>query len=309
MMRLGARLADRIPPPVLGALWMVFAAAVFSLMTAMIRPIAAHLHVFEIVFFRNVFSIIFLGPVLFRGGLGVLRTNRLPMHLLRAACFLAGMLCWFAAIPHIALVDAMALDFTAPIFITILAATVLGERVRARRWTAVVVGFLGTLVVLRPGFQSLNLAALLILADAFVWSISATVLGSLAHTESARTIVAHMFLWVTPVSLLLAIPVWQTPDLELLLWLAVMSALSAVGHLANARAFVLTQTSVLMPFDYTRIVFAGLIGYFAFGEIPDRWTLLGAGIIVASALYIAHRESKLGDGARRRGLRVEGTTP
>ncbi|MFO0996288.1 MAG: DMT family transporter [Alphaproteobacteria bacterium] len=301
--------AAQIPAPVHGALWMVFAAATFSLMTAMIRPIAAHLHIFEIVFFRNVFSLVILGPVLFRGGLGVLRTQRLPMHLVRATCFLAGMLCWFAAIPHIALVDAMALDFTAPIFITILAATVLGERVRARRWTAVVLGFIGTLVVLRPGFQSINVAAFLILADAFVWSISATILGSLAHTESARTIVAHMFLWVTPVSLFLAIPVWQTPDLKLLLWLAVMSALSAAGHLANARAFVLTQTSVLMPFDYTRLVFVGIVGYFAFDEVPDPWTLLGAGIIVASALYIAHREGRLGDAARRRGPRAEGAQP
>jgi drug/metabolite transporter (DMT)-like permease len=309
MMRLGTALAARIPPPVLGALWMVFGAATFSLMTAMIRPIAAHLHVFEIVFFRNVFSLLILGPFLFRGGVGVMRTNRLPLHLVRATCFLAGMLCWFAAIPHIALVDAMALDFTAPIFITILAAVVLGERVRARRWSAVLVGFVGTLIILRPGLQSINFAAFLILADAFVWSISATVLGSLAHTESARTIVAHMFLWVTPVSLLLAIPVWQTPSLELLLWLAVMSALSAVGHLANARAFVLTQTSVLMTFDYTRLVFAGLIGYFVFSEVPDQWTLLGAGIIVTAALYIAHRESKLGDAGRRRSVPKESAKP
>ena len=85
-----------------------------------------------------------------------------------------------------------------------------------------------------------------------------------------------------------------------------MSALSAVGHLANARAFVLTQTSVLMPFDYTRLVFAGLIGYFAFSEVPDQWTLLGAGVIVVSAIYIAHRESKLGDAGRRRGKPAEG---
>ncbi|MFO0996289.1 MAG: DMT family transporter [Alphaproteobacteria bacterium] len=287
-----------LSPQVRGALWMIGSASAFSMMTALIRPAAAEMHPFEIVFFRNALGLVFLSPLIFRSGIRVLRTARLPLHLLRATCFLAAMLCWFSAIPHIALVDAVTLNFTAPIFVTIIAAVILRERVRIRRWTAIIVGFAGALVVLRPGFQDVSTASILVLGDALIWSVSAAIIRILARTDSMTTIVAHMFIWVTPLSLIPALFVWQDPSWTAMAWLLGLAAASTVGHVAVTRAFTLAEISLLMPFDYTRLIFATTVGFFVFGEVPDLWTFVGAAIIVAAALYIAHREAQIARAAR-----------
>ncbi len=288
-----------LPAPVRGALWMTLASGSFSVMTALIRPAAHEVHPFEIVFFRNLFGLLLLSPLIFRQGLVALRTTRLKLHLLRAACFLGAMLCWFSAIPHVTLVDAISLNFTAPIFITVLAALILRETVRARRWTAVAFGFLGAIVILRPGFQEFNIWLILVLGDAIIWSFAAIVIRILTRTDSPTTIVAHMFLWVTPASFALALFVWRTPSLDTLLVLFALSLASTIGHISMTRAFHAAEASVLVPFDYTRLVFGGLIGFLAFGEVPDGWTLTGVAIIIGSALYIAHREGQLSRAASK----------
>ena len=294
-----ARAGAALPGPVRGALWMTLASCAFSIMTALIRPAAEEVHPFEIVFFRNLFGLILLSPLIFRQGLGALRTTKLKLHLMRAACFLGAMLCWFSAIPHVTLVDAISLNFTAPIFITILAALVLHEKVRTRRWTAVAFGFVGAIVILRPGFQEFNIWLILVLGDAIIWSIAAIVIRILTRTDSTTTIVAHMFMWVTPASLILALFVWRTPSLETLLILFALSLASTIGHVAMTRAFHAAEASALVPFDYTRLVFGGLIGFLVFNEVPDKWTLAGAAVIIGSALYIAHREGQIARAARR----------
>lgn len=270
---------------------MIGSAAAFAAMSAMIRPASVGLDALEVVFFRNLIGLVFIAPILLRTRLTVLRTTRLPLHFARALCFLCGMTVWFIAIPHIALVDAISLYFTSPLFITILAALVLKEVVRARRWTAVVVGLCGALVILRPGLQDVSVAALLVLVNAAFWSCSAIIVRVLSRTERATTIISHMFLWVTPLSLIPALFVWREPSLEALAWIAGVSASSAFGHWCLARAFTTAEASFIMPFDYTQLPFGALIGYFAFGEIPDAWTFVGAGIIAGAAIYIAHREA------------------
>jgi drug/metabolite transporter (DMT)-like permease len=277
--------------PVRGALWMIGSAAGFAAMSAMIRPASVGLDAFEVVFFRNLFGLAFIAPILVRSRFAVLRTTRLPLHLARAVFFLCGMTVWFIAIPHIALVDAISLYFTSPLFITVLAALVLKERVRARRWTAVVIGLFGALVILRPGFQDVSSAAILVLVNAAFWSCSAIMVRLLSRTESATTIITHMFLWVTPLSLIPALFVWREPSLDALAWTVGVSASSAFGHWCLARAFTTAEASVIMPFDYTQLLFGALIGFFAFGEIPDAWTFAGAGIIAGAAIYIAQREA------------------
>jgi drug/metabolite transporter (DMT)-like permease len=280
--------------PVRGALWMVLSCACFSGMTAAIRPASEGLHSFEVVFFRNAFGLLLLAPIVLRAGLHTLKTTRLDLHLFRAACFLGAMLCWFTAIKGgIPLADAVALNFLAPIFITILAAVALGERVRTRRWMAVAVGFAGALIILRPGAQAITLPAILALADAAIWSVSAVVIRRLSRTDSPLTIVTHMFIWVTPVSFVLALFVWTGPSWTNLFWLSVMSLLSTLGHVALTRSFAAAEASVVIPFDYTRLVFSAALGFLAFGEVPDRWTILGAAVIIGSSLYIARREAQL----------------
>lgn len=283
---------------------MTVSAAAFAVMAAMIRPASEGLHPFQVVFFRNVMGLAMMAPFIFRGGVGVLRTAHLPLHLLRALSFFGGMVTWFWALPHIPLVDAITLYFFSPILITILAALVLGERVRIRRWTAVAVGFMGALIVLRPGISTVDWPQLLVLANACFWSFSAIIMRRVARTDSATTIVAHMFVWVTPLSAIPALLVWQQPPVESLLWVAGVAVMSSFGHLALARSFTCAEASVIMPFDYTQLLFAALIGFFIFHEVPDLETFMGAALIVGSAFYIAQREA-----AQARATRAGGSAP
>ena len=287
---------ESIPAPLRGGLWMAVAGVFFSVMTAMIRPAAETLHPFELVFFRNLFGVAFLAPWLFRKRINLLRSPNLKLHWLRATLFLSAMLCWFSAIPNIDLVDAVSLNFMAPIFATVLSARILREVVRVRRWTAILIGFSGTLVILRPGFESISTAAVLVLADAVIWAFALILVRVLARTEPPATIVAHMFAWVTPLSLVPALFVWTMPVGEVWLWILGMTLASTIGHLCATRALAIAETSAIMPFDYLRLLSFGVVGYVAFGEVPDRWTLVGAAIIAASTFYIGRREAKLARG-------------
>ena len=284
---------EAIPAPLRGGLWMAVAGVFFSIMTAMIRPAAESLHPFELVFFRNLLGVAFLAPWLFRQRINLLRSPNLKLHFLRATLFLSAMLCWFSAIPNIELVEAVSLNFTAPIFATVLSALILREVVRVRRWTAILIGFSGTLVILRPGFESISLAAILVLSDAIIWAFALILVRVLARTEPPATIVAHMFAWVTPLSLVPALFVWTTPAGAVWLWILGMAVASTIGHLCVTRALAVAETSAVMTFDYLRLLSFGVVGYVAFGEVPDSWTLAGAGIIAASTFYIGRREAKL----------------
>lgn len=285
---------QRIPAVIRGGLLFVAAGTCFALMTAMIRPVAEELHPFQIVFFRNALGVLFLTPWLVRARINLLGSPQIKLHLLRAVCFVVAMLCWYSAIPRIELVEAVALVFTAPIYVTILSALILRERVRARRCAAVAIGFAGMLIVLRPGYEAFSLAAGLVLVDAVAWSFMVILARFLSRTEPASAIVGHMFVWSSFMSLIPALFVWQWPSLEAWLWVLALSGISTIGHVCTTRALTIAEASAVMPFEYTQLVTIGLIGYVAFGEVPDDWTVVGAAVIVAAAIYIGQREAAAG---------------
>ena len=275
------------------------AGAIFTVMTILVRLAAADLHPIQIVFFRNLLGLLFLLPWLTRTEYRFWRSPNLKLHLLRTCLWLGAMTCWFTGVTLIPLTDAVALNFTAPLFATVLAALILGEVVRIRRWTAVCTGLAGALIVLRPGFAEIGLGQLLILLDAMLWSSAMIVIRLLGRTESTTTIVSYMFILVAPISLIPALFVWQWPDLTTWLWLVGLAATSTVGHFLMTRAFVVAEASAIMPFDFVRLLWFALAGYLAFGEVPDHWTLVGAVVIVGSAIYIGQREAQLARAARR----------
>lgn len=281
----------RIPPVVLGGLLFTLGGACFASMTSMIRPAAEHLHPFQIVFLRNVLGVVLLLPWLIRFRIDLLGSPQLKLHLLRSVFFVIAMTCWYAAIPKLELVDAQALLFTAPIFVTILSALVLRERVRLRRWAAVAMGFTGMLIVLRPGYETIPFAAILVLTDAVAWSVIIISARFLSSRDSPTTIVGHMFVWSSFLSLVPALFVWQWGTLEAWLWVLALSVASTIGHLCVTRALSIAEASAVTPFEYTQMVTVGIIGYVAFGEVPDIRTLGGAAVIIASAIYIGQREA------------------
>ena len=249
------------------------------------------MHPFEAAFFRNFFGLVFMVPWILRGGIGQLRTRRPGLYALRGAIGVVAMLTWFYALKITPLGDAVALSFTTPLFATVLAALVLREAVRLRRWTATGIGLLGVLVIVRPGLEEFGLGAALVLVSALCISCSTIVVKSLSRTEDPNAIVTYMVLVLAPLSLIPALFVWTWPTPEQWGLCVLMGLAGTVGHSCFTRAFRGVDASAVMPFDYARMPFAALFGLILFAEIPDAFTWIGAGIIAASTVYITHRES------------------
>ncbi len=272
---------------------MIAAALGFSVMNALVRVAAAELDPLQIAFFRNFFALIFMLPWLARVGRAGLRTERLGTHICRSIVALGAMSCWYYSITILPLGQAVALNFTVALFATIGAALFLGEIVRARRWSATLIGFAGVLIVLRPGGGEVTLAMSLPIVAAFFMAVSVLLVKSLSRSESPAVIVLYMNLILTPLSLIIALFVWRWPSWPVLGYLVLIGLLGAVAHLALVRAFAKADASAIAPLDYTRLPFIAVIAYFAFGEVPDPWTWLGGTIIAGSAIYIARREAQV----------------
>ena len=284
--------ATDVPAPVKGALWMLVSAAALAGLTGVVRHMSAGLHPFEIAFFRSFFGLLILAPWLMRSGLGVLRTKRLGLYTLRCALGVATMLMWFTAISMVPLADAVALGFTSPLFVILGAALFLGEVVRGRRLGATLCGFAGALIILRPGSGVLDLGAVLVLLSAVTLAGANLSVKELSRTEPVQAIVTYMVIFMVPLTFIPALLVWQTPTPAQLAELVGLAALATLGNYAMTRAVAVADASAVMPYDYARLPFAALIGFFVFGETSDAATWIGAGVIAVASLYLAHHESK-----------------
>lgn len=278
---------------------MLISGAAFAVMMALVRLVSADIHPFEAAFFRNLIGLLLLAPWLAFTGIGVLHAGRLPIHLLRSGLGLGAMLLLFTALSRLPLAEATALTFTAPLFATIGAALVLGERVRRRRWAATFVGFLGALIVLRPGVAVVSPASFFALAAAVFIAAAMLSIKSLSKTEHPNAIVLIMGLIMTPASLFPAAFVWTWPSPATWGWLLLMGLAATIGQVCLTRAFAAAEASAVLPIDFARLVFVSVLGYVIFGEVPDLWTWVGGAVIIASTAYIAQREARNARKARR----------
>jgi len=279
--------------PAQAIFWMLASGFLFSCLNAEIRYLTAYMHPFEIAFFRNFFGLVFMLPWLLRAGLDGLRTSRVKLYVFRTTLGLVSMLCWFTALALLPLSQAVALSFTAPLFATMGAALFLHEKVRGRRWAATIIGFLGVIVIARPEAVGLSFGVALAIGSSVISAAITLIVKRLSATESSSAIVTYMVLIMTPMSLVPALFVWQMPVLAIWPYLVATGMFGTAGHLCYVRAFGMADASAVLPFDYGRMLFAAIIGYFAFSEIPDQWTWIGSGIIAAASFYIARREHKL----------------
>ncbi|HSA82472.1 MAG TPA: DMT family transporter [Geminicoccaceae bacterium] len=285
--------AAGLPAPVLGALWMCAAATAFALMITLVRQLTDGLHPLQVVFFRTAFGLLAMLPWLLRQGVQVMRTSRLRLHLLRALIGIFAMVGWFTTLSLMPLAEATALSFTSPIFTSLLAVLILGEVMRLRRWMATAIGFLGALIIVRPGIEAIDPAALLAILTAAIWASSSILVKVMARTESAGAITTYMVLLTTPMTLIAALFVWQHPTLEQIGWAALLGAAGSAGHFCMSRALGTADATLVAPFDYLRLPIVALIAFIAFGEVPGVWVWLGGAAIALSGLYITHREARL----------------
>ena len=277
-------------PAARAVLLMLFSTVLFGLMAVVIRLASETQHPFEIAFFRNLFGLLFTLPLLFKHGPGLLKTSKLPLYLLRCAIGTVGMLAGFWAIVHLPLAQAVAISYSTPLFVTIGAVWVLGETVRARRWAAVLIGFIGVIILLHPDADTFTGASLVALLAAVMSASVAISIKFLTRTESPDAIVVFTTaLWV-PMSLIPALLFWQTPSGITWLWLVLAGLFGTVAHMCWTRALQLGDASILTPISFMQVLVVGVFGWWLFDESVDHYTLIGALIIFGSNLYLAHRE-------------------
>jgi drug/metabolite transporter (DMT)-like permease len=276
-----------------GMLLMLAATVVLISQHSMAKHVSETLPVLQIVFFRTVTAFLFFLPWLLRSGLDIFRTDRIGMHVIRALLQTASSFTFFFALKVTALATVTALHFTAPIFATVIAVFVLGERISIRRWSAILLAFAGTYVILRPGFGAIDHGAVLAVVSALCWGIAMIFIKVMSRTNSSVTITAYMYLLMTPLTLLVALYDWQWPTLIEYGWLILIGVTGALGHLLMAESLKRGDTHVVTPLDFFRLIWATLAGYFLFSEFPDVFVWIGGTMIFGGVSYIAWREHVL----------------
>ena len=275
-----------------GCVWMALCGLGFSIMAVFVKLAGTGgMNTFEITFFRCLFGFVALFPFVLRaGGRHALHTQHMKAHAWRSVLGIVDMGCSYLGIAKLELATYTALSFTKPLFAIVLAVFILKEEVRWRRWAATLVGFLGVLVMMRPGSHAFDWWALLALGDALSIAILITILKRLPASETPLVMLFYYGIMATALVAPPAIYFWQWPTPEQWLQLCVIGAMGALSQYWWILAFKAGEASVVAPFDYLRLLFAGVIGYMVFVEIPDRWTLMGSLLIIGSTVYIAHRE-------------------
>ena len=280
---------------------MIVSCACFASMWMMIRAVSQAVHSFEVVFFRNLIGTLVLLPMLLHTP-GLLRSDKIGSHLRRATSGFIATLATFYAVAHAPLATVMSINYTAPLFATLGAALFLGERIRARRVAAVAVGFIGMLIVLRPGSVPLTTGVLVSMVSAVSTAFSIVAIRALVASDDSRAVTLWAFLLMLPPSLIAALFVWTWPPASAWPLLIAIGVVAALGQLSLSRAFSLAEASAILPYDFVRFGLITLGGVLIFGERYDALTLLGGAIILGSTIYLALREAKVARDARAASL-------
>ena len=265
----------------------------FSIMHGLVRFVSEVLPPFQIAFFRNIFGLAFLLPLLMRSRFAILRTKQIGLHALRGVINMAAMLMFFTALAISPIAKVTALGFTAPIFMAILAVLVLGERFRIYRWSAIFLGFVGMLIILRPGLVAIDTGALLVIGSAALWAVAMIIIKIQSRTESSLTIVAYMGIFLGVFSIAPAVWVWQPFGLQTLGFMVLIGLFGSIAQMAISESLKETDSTALMPFDFLKLIWTAMIGVWFFSEIPDIYTWIGATVIFLSGLFIALRERSI----------------
>lgn len=291
----------RLPGHVLRGVGLMLVAGICSsLLHIGVRHVSPHLPSIEIVALRSIFTLIVTLPVvLYTAGSVSLRTRRLDLHLMRGAVGVTSMWTWYYALGNLPLADAGALSFTTGLFVTVGAALYFGEKVGLRRWLAVAVGFVGALIVLRPGAGVITLAAFWAVLSSALWALSLLMSKQLAKFDTSLTISFFQPLIVAPIALLMALPGWVWPDRQVLAVLFGMGLVASLGNFCYVHALRSTDASLVMPADYVRLIWMAGWGFLFFAEVPLVTTWIGAALIMAATSFITWREQRLAAARRR----------
>lgn len=272
---------------------MIGSSVLFSLMAVAIRLASSELHPFQIAFFRNAFGLLFALPILWLHGFSILRTERLGLYVTRCSIGIVSMLCGFWALVNLPLAQAVALSYSTPLFVTIFAVLILHEVVRARRWTAVALGFVGVLVIVQPGTGGFTFASLVAVAAAVLSALVSISIKFLSRTEPPDRIVLYTtMIWVV-MSFPTALPYWEWPGPLTWVYVIAAGACGTFAHQLWTRALKRADASVVSPIGFVQLPIIAVLGWLVFGEVVGIATAIGSTLIFAATFYIARREAQI----------------
>jgi drug/metabolite transporter (DMT)-like permease len=304
-----------LPSTVEGIVLMLASALIFSVGNAVLKHLAATVPPIEVVFFRSFLSLLFLSPLIWwAGGFSSLKTGRLKLHITRSLLQTVSMIMFFQGIVTVPLVQVNALEFTSPIFATVFAIFLLGDRIHFRRTAALVAGFAGAIVALWPDLQRSGISGLgsgqvLLLGASLVWGLVLVTIRELGKTESPLVQSFYLGLVLTPITGVWAALVWVWPSWNELFWLLIVASTATFGSLAYIQAFRLADMSVCLPIDFSKLIWSALLGFLVFSEVPEVLTVVGATIIFAAGAYITLREARVARRDARHERTLEDESP
>jgi|TARA_Y100000385_G_scaffold193766_1_gene200470 drug/metabolite transporter (DMT)-like permease len=262
-----------------------------SFMGAGVKLLSDDLHPIIICFYRCLMGLIIITPFVARNNFKALQTDNMRLQIFRALINIISMICWFSAIGMMHFEKATALGFTTPLFTTVLAVLILGEVIRFHRTAALLLGFVGILIIIRPGYMPFEFGTILMLIASFSFSFVLIFVKKLSATDSSLTIIFYHLLYMTPAFFILSFFYWESINFNQLIIFILMGASGLLSHWCLAQAFKMSDTTFVMPLQFTKLIWASLIGLFIFSEQPDIWTWVGGVIIFFSVVYITYREA------------------
>jgi len=279
-----------------GSIWALLSAGVAIIQISLVKILGETLHLTEIIFFRQLFILAVVLPVMVRNFPEAFKTQYYGLHALRIVGALAAMLLGFAAVINMPLADATTIAFSKSFFVTIFAIFFLSESVGRRRWFAVGVGFVGVMIVMQPGGEgaSFGIYGLMALGGAAGAAMVMVIIRKISQSDSTITILAYQSIGVGVVMIIPTMWYWQTPNLYELGLLVGLGCISVLVQTFNIHAYRAGEASAIASIDYTRLIYALIIGLLLFGDWPDATVLIGAAIIISAALYTIHREARVG---------------
>ena len=264
-----------------------------TVMLSFLKIAQEDVNVYVAGFFRFFLGLVIILPYIIKNKDAVLRTTHLKKHILRAILGLPAMLLYFSALVLLPIEKLTAISFVVPLIVTILAVFFLGEKIYIYRTLALILGFSGMLVIIRPGFVEISIGVYMVLFSALLWSINIIITKKISKDDSAITILAYQSIFMSLLSFFIVLFFWEMPSLKTFIYLILAAMCGTVLHLALNHAFKLVDVSMTQPYSFLNLVFASIIGYFVFDEIPDLYTWVGALIIFIGVLIIYYREMNL----------------
>ncbi len=280
-----------LPGNVRGSIIILVASLVSVLMSSLIKHVGQTIPVIEILFVRQILVLMIISPVIFRNRATVFKSNIYGMHFLRASLSICAMYLGFSAVVNMPLAEVTAISFARILFTTVLAIIFLNEVIGIRRWTSIVIGFVGVLVIVRPDPDNINIYALMAIVSALFVSGVQIILRKLTQIDKPSTILVFHSVSITLVMAIPAYFLWVMPDLDEMIYILMIGALMSLMQWLFIQALRVGEAAAIAPMEYVRLLYAGVIGIVFFSEVPTVWTLSGAGIIVASTLYTMHRNA------------------